>query len=299
MKTIAAVVGVAATLVALAIVVHPFARLGREDHRSTLSTGPSPPSVTPTASTEIVGASGLVIASSKHDVRLCGGPMALALTPGPPTCRQGVRVTGVDLSQLADAVTRGGVTWGQAYLAGTLEEGTLHVTDQGPPRPEPSGPELKDPPCPPPSGGWASATSENPPMQAIDAYEHGFPSDVISVAVFRPDGGTWVITIASIEPARTVGKLSADYPDQLCVVPSRYTLGEVHDAQAAATALLPSGGNDPYQVTGVGRTVGDDGQPVVQVDAISNTPQIDDALASQPPGLIRVVPWLRPVSGSQ
>ena len=79
-RKIAAVAGVAATLVALAIVVHPFARLGHGDRRSTISTGGSP-SISPSDSTEIVGASGLVVAYSRDDVRFCGGAMTLALTP--------------------------------------------------------------------------------------------------------------------------------------------------------------------------------------------------------------------------
>jgi hypothetical protein len=135
-------------------------------------------------------------------------------------------------------------------------------------------------------------------MYAVQVYRKEFPSDITSVAVFHPGSAvTWVVTISSMEPARTTTALAQDYPDQLCVVQSRYQLDEVRDARSAAVALLPSGGDDRYGVTGVGLTVSADAQPVVQVDAMVDTQQLRDALSSQPPGLIEVVPWLEPVSG--
>src|SRR5437870_11364499 len=84
------------------------------------------------SSSPVVGGSGLVVASSARDVRFCGGPTTLALRPGPPRCGNGVRVEGVDLSRLANRVSRHGATWGLAYLAGSFENGALTVVRQGP-----------------------------------------------------------------------------------------------------------------------------------------------------------------------
>jgi hypothetical protein len=114
---------------------------------------------------------------------------------------------------------------------------------------------------------------------------------VTSFAWFHPSPLAWVGTIASADPARTKAALAAAYPRQLCIVRSRYRVSEVHAAKAAATALLMQ---HLYGVFAVGSTVGNDGQPVVEVDATLNTPELRQALASQPPGLIVIVPWLRP-----
>src|SRR5205823_13167686 len=82
------------------------------------------------SSPPLVGGSGIVVAYSAQDVRFCNGPMTLALTPGPPRCRDAIRVTGVDLSRLEDRVSRHGKTWGRAYLMGTFCHGILTVVRQ-------------------------------------------------------------------------------------------------------------------------------------------------------------------------
>ncbi len=241
-----------------------------------------------------VGASGLVVAYSPSDVRFCNGVIPADLTAGPPACAPQIRAVSVDLSALSNQVTAQGVTWGTAFLAGTFSDGTLQVNEQGPPRPTGNGPRLVDPPCSPPPTGWATGSVDEPSTTAVEAYESQFPSDVASVAMFHPQSQTWVVTIASTDPARTTAALGAEYPDQLCVVQSRYQVSDVHDAKAAATALLSQ---DQYGVTAVGLTTGTDGQPVVEVEAVSDTPELRDALASQPAGLVNIVPWLKPVSG--
>jgi hypothetical protein len=298
-RTVAALVGVVVTLAALAVVVRPFDWLAAPSRQSSaLSGGPSTPATSSAVQVQHVGATGLIVAYSATDVRFCQSTMALALTPGPPKCGSQIQAIGVDLSQLSDAVTEDAVTWGTAYLAGTFADGTLQVTDQGPPRPSLSEPKLTDPPCPSPPNGWGSGSVDGPSMRAVQAYRRKFPSDITSVAVFHPgSAATWVVTISSMEPTRTTTALAQDYPDQLCVVQSLYQLNEVRDAKSAAVALLPGNGDDRYGVTGVGLTVSADGQPVVQVDAMVDTQQLRDALSSQLPGLIAVVPWLESASG--
>src|SRR5947208_1893769 len=128
-------------------------------------------SVASASSSPVVGGSGIVVAYSAQDVQFCDGPMTLALTPGPPRCRDAIRVTGVDLSRLEDRVSRHGSTWGRAYLMGTFGNGVLTVARQGPPKPAvSSGPSLRKPPCPTPHGGWPSGRSSASGTRALNAY---------------------------------------------------------------------------------------------------------------------------------
>jgi len=102
-----------------------------------------------------------------------------------------------------------------------------------------------------------------------------------------------------MDPTRTTDALGSDYPDHLCVVQSNYELRDVRAAEAAAMALLPSrqSGPNPFGVTAVGLSIGADAQPVVEVDAVFDNPELRDALESQPAGLVRIVSWLQPTSG--
>jgi hypothetical protein len=139
----------------------------------------------------------------------------------------------------------------------------------------------------------------SPPDRRIARSGSALQADVTSVPMFHPGHGTWVVTIASASPARTTARLAGRYPRQLCVVRSRFSLAAVHAARAAVAALLTRSGHgrSRYGVTAVGVTASAAGQPVVLVDAVSAAAALRAALASQPVALIRIVPWLRPVSG--
>jgi hypothetical protein len=255
-------------------------------------------SVAPASSSPVVGGSGIVVAYSARDVRFCDGPMTLALRSGPPRCGDAVRVKGVDLSRLRDRVSRHGTTWGRAYLAGTFGNGTLTVVRQGPPKPAvSSGPSLREPPCAAPRGGWPSGPSSASAGRALDAYRARFPADVVSVAIFHPASRGPVVTIASTNPARTRTILSQPFRGRLCVVRSRYRAAVVKSVKASLTALLrrsssPSG---RYEMTSVGSSVSEQGQPRILVEALVETSGLRRVVASKPAGLVEVVPWLRRV----
>jgi hypothetical protein len=244
-------------------------------------------------SSPVVGGSGIVVAYSAGDVRFCNGPMTLALRPGPPRCGNAIRVTGVDLTKLEDRVSGHGTTWGRAYLAGTFESGTLTVVRQGPPRPAVrSGPFLRRPPCAAPRGGWARGPSGASANRALDAYRARFPADVASVAIFHPGAGARVVTVASTNPARTRAILGPSFRRRLCVVRSRYRPAVVRSAKASLTALLL---HRRYELTGVGLTVSEQGQPRVLAETLVETSGLRRVVASKPAGLVEIVPWLRPV----
>jgi hypothetical protein len=304
-RMLAAVFAFVVAVAGIAVLVRAFVIHPRNVAPLSTSASSSGPSASPSPA-PVLGGSGLVIAYSDDDVRFCNGPIPADLSSRPPTCGPQIRVEGVDLSALSNEFTRRGVTLGTAYLAGPLSDGTLRVIEQGPPRYADSGPgPWIDPPCSPPANGWATAgpvnpvtgSADEPSTAALDGYQKRFPSEVVSVTMFQPNPQTWVVTIASTDPAHTTDALAPDYPDQLCVVRSNYELSDIQNIEAKATALLVQ--HWAHGVTGVGLTTRADGQPAVQIDVVSDTPEVRDALAlaSQPAGLVEIVPWLKPASG--
>jgi hypothetical protein len=174
----------------------------------------------------------------------------------------------------------------------------MHVTEQGPPVSGPHGPTLTDPPCPAPPGGWAVGSGSYRSTAAY-AYARQHLDEVISLDLFSPKPRSWVMTIASTDPARTMSSLTRDYPKALCVVRSRYTRAEVRDNAAVVRRLYSArrSGEPPRWVTGVEVNPGPDGQPRVEVSVVFDNAAVRQALASLPAGLVVILPWLRPVSG--
>lgn len=279
-----------AFLVGITILAVLLAACGRATHDGSLA------ATSARSLSRHVGASGMVVAHSAADVRFCGGPFPLVA--GPPKCA-GIGVVGVNLSTLSYRKASHGVIWGSAYLAGTFSNGILHVREQGPARADGAAPRLADVPCSAPPGGWATSALNGLSSDAVTTYRKQFPLDVTSVAIFHPGPMKWIVTIASTNPRRTIARLSSAYRGRLCVVRSRYELSSVRAASRAVRALLTpaSYGKRPYWVTGVGRTTGSDGQPVVQIDVIAVTTALRRTLASQPAGLVTIVPWLKAMSG--
>ncbi len=259
-------------------------------------TTPGPPS--PSASV-VVGGSGTVIAWTPSDIVLNRGVCELDYGNHPPYCSPPeVHVEGVDLSKLQGRGTspKGGV-WGRAYLAGTIVDGVLHVTSQGPPRSDtfwqhPS----TSPPCPAPPGGWKGYGGTGAPLAR---YVREHPGEIIrsdtSVVRFR----TYVLTIASTDPAQTRKGLAKSYPNAVCVVRSNYTSDEVRHASTVARWMVTpeTAGEPPDWVTRVEVTLTHGGQPLVQVFVTFDNPAVRRGVASLPPELVEVVPWLKPVSG--
>jgi hypothetical protein len=264
--------------------------LSAPSHPPTSST--SSPPTSPAAPTMRVGASGLVVARSSSNVRFCVPLMLASLTSGPPKCGSFVKTTGVDLSRLSNRRTVDGVTFGDAYLAGSLQDGTLHVSQQTPPRPATSEPSLRQPPCQAPKGGWARSDAP-PSLDPVDGYERTHPHEVSSLALFHPAARTWVVTIASTNPARTSAILESTYPDQLCVLQSHYRVSDVTAARATVTSFAQ---HHQYGVYGVGLGAAQDGQPRVIVSAVVDTPALEAAISSLPAGLVRIEPWLEPLA---
>lgn len=240
---------------------------------------------------ERVAATGTVIASRTAGVHFCLSISDLMFNE-PPSCTVGVRVVGVDFSRLAFRSTVKGVRSGNAYLAGFLGDGTLHVTKQGPPRYANDSPDLRRPPCATPSGGWIDSTV-NPPTDAVNQYRSRHRWDLTGDAFFRPTADSVVEVLASTHPARTDRELGPSYPRQLCVIRSRYTKSQVNDA----LALVMKMNAHRFAIYSFGHSVGPHGQQQIVVSTLMDTPALRAALSSAPAGLIHIDPWLKRLGG--
>lgn len=246
-----------------------------------------------------VAASGKVVALSGRHTRFCA-PIATGTEingGGIQYCDLGIDVTGVDLSSLTDRRAESGNVEGEARLTGIYRNGTIVVTSQGPPLRPPVNGELPMPPCSPPAGGWPqNAGSGNLDEHAVQAYERNHPHTVMDISLLHPSATQsvmYVLTSGDVVAVRTA--LREAYGDSLCVEPSEYTPDQV----AAARALV-SFNNPELVAAGLYGTAGSNlnanGQLQIEADLIRVTMTVAQSLADQPPGLIRLRPWLAPLT---
>ena len=242
----------------------------------------------------VVGGTGTVIAWTPSDIVFNNGICELDYGNRPPNCSPPeVRIEGVDLSQFTGRSPHGEV-WGSAYLTGTLVDGVLHVTSQGPPRYAHGGTE-PPPPCSPPPGGWRGYGGTGAPLAR---YVRAHRGEIIRSSTGRA-GHVDVLVVASTDPARTRKGLAASYPNAVCVVQSNYTADEVRHASSVARLMVTpvTAGEPPDWVTHVEVTLTPEGQPLVQVFVTFDNPAVRRGVASLPGGLVEIVPWLKPVAG--
>jgi hypothetical protein len=235
-----------------------------------------------------VGATGLISPAGDGEVLCFFGGVAFTDTiPGVgPRCVDQVALSG-DASQLSrwSGKTR--------YVTGTWQASGLLVTSTGPARQDDSDPFGHGPPCPTPPGGWAHVAPSSTPNLDSTAFQHyktANPGIVVTVAAFRPSNLTPVLTIASTNPAATRSALAAAYPRALCVVASHFTLSQVHQARREVQQAFTAG--DLPGVYGYGSDPNADAQPTIELDALSDRPELHNNLANLTPGLLVIQPWL-------
>ena len=245
-------------------------------------------------SERVLGANGVVVAAPGQPVSFCRNePVADVLlpnrAPSPPECRTSVVATGVDLARLAYRQERDGTVWGTAWLEGTYAGGTLAVTSQEAPRPVTPDP---DPtfgiPCPPPPGGWEPMPPKVSEPLPVVAWGDAHPGLIVGRRIGY-DGRTPVQVVVATDVAAVEAGLKPIYGNGLCVVQSRYTAEQVDAAIRDVAAFLEM----PWLTQA---DIDDETQmhmdvPVALVDA-----EAEALVARHAPGLIRLDPWLRPVS---
>lgn len=277
------------------------------------STGPAPaaPSTdtsTPSPTTnqgivrpgDLVRVQGTVYAPSGRTPELCGTLQIIDTLPAGVGCNEALTLSHLDPSQLTTpsaALAAPGIL-GTATFTGVWYPGHLDVRSQTAGEPAQTDDtftdSLKHVPCPTPPGGWRSSPGgaiSPPDMAGVEDYKAAHPTEVLSVAVFHPAGGT-VIVLAVTDPAAAEAALAANFTGRLCVVRSRWTTAEV---TAVHNAVHQLGLTDPTAgLSNGGTTVSPDGQLAIGVSAIARDPAVDRLLRQAPPGLVQFNALLQP-----
>lgn len=176
-------------------------------------------------------------------------------------------------------------------VVGTWVSGTIVVREVRPPEPDPDESRLDHPPCPEPPGGWSPLSNydlrtPNIDYRALDHYRHLHPHVIAGVASFRPKGFGPVLTIASTEPEATQSALESAYPKALCVVASTHAPDVVAKAYHRLQKALYAG-----KVPGmfeVGKQISPAGQPVIEIGAQNDRPELEAVLRGIPQDLIEL-----------
>jgi hypothetical protein len=204
-------------------------------------------------------------------------------------CALGVDLDGLDAGRLGPD--------GTALLRGVLRGGVLHVTAQGPARPEPTDTPDVTVPCPAPDGGWrGGARPADEGLHELVYDEH--PDWYRDLRIGYPGGepgegaAVFVVEIAAADHDAAERAARSRYPGNLCFVvsPGAKSLAEqqadLERVQDVVDPLLQDRGSGVYGLSG-----GDK----VEVQMVMLTPQLSERLAPVRE-LIAANPWLRPVA---
>lgn len=290
-----------------------------------LTRGPAPLAVAPnagqptsatTAATQAVGlivrdgdtvnVTGIVLAKPGQPIKLCAPvPETADLRPddepGVPRCATSVPLTGIDLDTLA-LPTASGARLQNLRIRGIWRAGTIAVSEQAIPTPQPFQPPVADPPpCPAPAGGWPRDTGvrdstalhnyvhvEHPDQFTTPwiAYPDGFPSatdlDVTTVLVVEVVNG-------DLEAARAA--LDSGYDGSLCVIAARPGQPSIADLEKTAGLVQPLLADRTNNIwsTGYGNREG-----TVHIQLMMITPELHDRLAAIGLPALTLKPWITP-----
>lgn len=236
-----------------------------------------------------VAATGQIVAAGAGYV-LCH--LAGVIFEAGPTCADQVALAG-PTNELSPWVGK----WQSRDVSGVWQHDTLQVTSIRAPVNVVPEPTWTTPPCPVPADGWATvAPSKTPNLDstALERYLAGHKGVVTSTVFFRPARLAVVLTLASTDATATRAALQPAYPRALCVVRSRYTVAEVHAATRAGRAAIAD--HARLGVYSVGPGADADAQPTEDVEALTDRPELRRALAAVPAGMLRIYPWVRPLS---
>jgi hypothetical protein len=138
-----------------------------------------------------------------------------------------IRLLGVDVGAVRtdSAASR---TPGFVSVVGTWRDESIEVEAQSPEIPdrEPS-PDWTEPPCRPPPGGWRHGVAVGNLHFHIGDLESS--GAMVTRVIFRPSADQEVLVVAATDIDAVIRQLSPKLPNQLCVVPSRFTRDQLND----------------------------------------------------------------------
>ncbi len=207
-----------------------------------------------------------------------------------PRSHRSIRLIGADFDAVPTQFGPHHATPDHATITGMWLGDAIQVRSQSPTGPAPRPvPDWTTPPCPPPPGGWPPGETD----ANLDFDGGDLDGVAVSVVIFRPSPRQAVLVVAAsdVDTAKTV--LEPQLPNQLCVVPSRWTRPQL-DAVEAHLDLHA----EDWSLHSWGPAADANGQPYVEAELVRTTAEIAEWAASLPAGLLTLVPSLAPAGQS-
>jgi hypothetical protein len=261
------------------------------------STTDSPPLTEPDPA-PLYEANAMVLEAGDRGPILCLGAV---LTSLPPQCGD-VPLAGWDWRSVKGEETAGDTTWGSYHVVGRYDGDSFAVTTVGPYEDDPSSfgtdPDLSSP-CPEPDGGWSGldhATQED--AHSVAAYARSQTDYVTSwVTQLKPAKAEFGPVVVNVlftgDRERHEADIRKFWGGPLCVVTRDVpTARELAQVRKEAEASLPELGLQMLWSSGP------DVEPVIEIGVVADPGGQGQAAfdARFGPGLVRVIPALRPVS---
>jgi hypothetical protein len=144
-----------------------------------------------------------------------------------------------------------------------------------------------EPPCPPPHGGWRRGV----PIGVVDLDIGDLQSSgaIVNQVIFRPSPDQEVLVVAATDVEAVTRRLSPKLPDQLCVVPSRFTraqLDEIYDLLLAHWR--------EWRLESFSTSADAQAQPFITAEPFRVTAEMAEWADALPEGLLRLRPALSP-----
>ncbi|MFC6155879.1 hypothetical protein [Kribbella jiaozuonensis] len=145
----------------------------------------------------------------------------------------------------------------------------------------------REPPCPPPPGGWRHGVVE---LDA-DVHDRGPSGPIIHITIFRPSADQEVLVVAATDVDAVIRQLSPKLPGQLCVVPSRFTRAQIDEVYDVLHARWRD-----WRLETFGTGSDDQAQPYIPATMFRVTADLAEWVDALPEGLVRLEPTLVPAS---
>ncbi|TDW98590.1 hypothetical protein EV647_3314 [Kribbella sp. VKM Ac-2566] len=143
----------------------------------------------------------------------------------------------------------------------------------------------RDPPCPPPPGGWRHGVVE----LDVDLRDRESSGPIVNLAIFRPSPEQEVLVVAATDVDAVIRRLSPKLPRQLCVVPSRFTRAQIDEVYD----VLHANGRD-WRLESFGTGSDEQAQPFIAAMMFRVTAEMAEWADALPEGLVRLEPTLSP-----
>ncbi|MET9274765.1 hypothetical protein [Kribbella sp. NPDC003557] len=177
---------------------------------------------------------------------------------------------------------------GPGYLSvvGIWRDESIEVEEQSSEAPaqEPSAART-NPPCPPPPGGWRrDVLPWDPDFGDLRSSEV-----IVHAVVFRPSADQEVLVIAATDVETATRQLSKYLPDQLCLVPSRFTRAQLDEVRDVLRAKWWE-----WRLESSGTSSDAHAQPFIRTQLFRVTPELAEWADSLPEGLLHLRPSITP-----